>query len=117
MDVAFRYESQNIDWITKTLQTITPEHRDFRQITIFIPCLLTVFNVNVGVNGPSLDDAIARQWLDLDHLLFRFWETRSIRPRVLCPRLGDEWRNTETCIGCLLQKITEGGILDLFEYQ
>lgn len=114
--MVFRYESKNIDWITMTLQTITSEHRDFRQITIFLPCLLTLFNVVVG--GPPstyLDDAMARQWLELDCLLLQFWETRSIRPRVLCPRLGGEWRNTETLIGCLLQGITQRGIIDLFE--
>ena len=37
-DVTFQYGLRNIDWITMVLQTITPEHRYFRQITIVIPC-------------------------------------------------------------------------------
>jgi len=107
--VVFWYRSHDVDWITMTLQTITAEHRDFRRITIFLPCLLSVFDVS------SFNDAVIRQWLDLDQLLLQIWETRSIRPRVFCPMLGDEWRNTETGVRCLLQEITDKGGLDLFE--
>ena len=99
------------------LKTIPPEYRDLRQITIFVPCLLSVFGVSpTGGGQPSMGDAVCDQWLDLDYFLAKFWETRSIRPRVICPKLGDNWQNTVTCLGSLLTEITGREIIDLVEY-
>jgi len=36
-DLCFRVELQRIDWITVVLQTITPEHRDLGEISIYLP--------------------------------------------------------------------------------
>ena len=35
-DVSFWVRSRNVDWITAALRTITPEHRDLRQISIYV---------------------------------------------------------------------------------
>ena len=99
------------------LKTIPPEYRDLRQITIFVPCLLSVFGVSLTGGGqPAMGDAVCNQWLDLDYFLVEFWEARSIRPRVICPILGDNWQDTVTVIGSLLKEITDRGIIDLVEY-
>lgn len=36
-DVAFRPGSSNVEWVTATLQTISPAHQNLRQISIYVP--------------------------------------------------------------------------------
>ena len=59
----------------------------------------------------AIGEANFEQWLNLDRLLVQFWESRSIRPKVVCAKLreGRDWA------GCLLPEITGRGIIDLFE--
>jgi len=109
-EVFFRYESQNIDWIAKALRTIMSEHRDFRQITISVPCLSALLSI-----GEPPGEVICEQWLGLDGLLVQIWESRSIRPRVVCPSLEGEWNKTEIWMGFLLKEAMERRIIDLFE--
>ena len=109
--VAFRHMSQETNWVTKTLQTITAEHQGLQQITVNVPSFLTFFNVGSNVRQ-IIGEAITRQWLDLDHLLIQLWESRSIRPRVEFT-MGKEKPNLEYCIGCLLPEVTGRGIIDL----
>jgi hypothetical protein len=37
-DVVFQPKSWSVEWITTALRTITPKHRDLRQISIHDPC-------------------------------------------------------------------------------
>jgi hypothetical protein len=60
--------------------------------------------LNVGAIG----DTVLGQWLDLDRLLVQFWESRSIRPRVVCSME----QNRSDCVGCLLPEITKRGLID-----
>ena len=46
--------------------------------------LLAPFHVDAGTSETSEEAALV-QWPDLDCLLVKFWESRSIRPRVICP--------------------------------
>ena len=55
------------------------------------------------------------QWLDLDRLLVQFWESRSIRPRVIWAMAEREREVMRDSIGQLLPEITERGIIDLVE--
>lgn len=107
----FRVNPESIGWVTKALQTITPEHRDLQGISIRIHRGLVLGGV-----GPdtvqSLGEAISRRWLDLDRLLVKFWEFRSIRPGVGCRGLGDKQRDMDYCIGYLLPEITKRGLVD-----
>ena len=91
------------------LQNITPEHRDLRQISIRIPYHLPSFGAGIG---EIIGELACREWLELDHLLVQFWESRSIRPKVGCVRLGKNPQRTEYSIGCLLPEITKRGIVD-----
>ena len=95
------------------LQTITPEHRDFRQITIVIPCSRTHFGVDVNEEA-IFEDEIRKERLDLDQILITFWEPRSIRPRVRSMQ-GEGWQNADFRVISLLSGITKRGIADLFE--
>ena len=108
-NVVFRVSTESVGWVTTALQTITPEHRDLRGISIRMPRSLVFGGV-----GPdtvhSLGVAIYRRWSDLDRLLVEFWESRSIRPRVGCRGLGAMQWDMDYCIEYLLPEITRGGI-------
>ena len=82
-DVVFRFESWNVEWVTVALQTITPKHRDFREISISAACYQTTFNIDANVRE-MIGKTSCGHWSDLDHLLVQFWESRSIRPRLMC---------------------------------
>ena len=64
---------------------------------------------------------IHRQWVDLDHLPVRFWESRTIRPKIVyyTPK---EWDGEamRMSIGVLLPEMTGRGIIeltDLYEFK
>ena len=56
------------------------------------------------------------RWSDLDRLLVGFWESRSIRPKVMCPqpRTEDEGRVGDLA-EYLLPELTRRGIMDIVE--
>ena len=97
-----------------TLQTITPKHRDLRQISIRIPFFLTVtytYGDTISNATPTIGEPFREQWLDLDRLLVQLWESHSIRLRVVYLTRGD----LRDCIGSLLPEMTKGGLVDLVQ--
>jgi hypothetical protein len=109
-DVVFRLTLWRVECITATLKTITPKHRNLRQIMIDVSHHSTLLGANPDVGG-AVGAANHGQWLDLDRILVRFWESSSVRPVVVCTTergIGD-------CIGFLLPEITRRGIIDLIE--
>jgi len=114
-DLVFRPGSQMIEWITEALRTITSEHRDLQQITIYVPRSLSTPSYD-NSTGLSLR-VISRRWPDLDHLLVQLWESHSIRPRVGYEWLREEGEPTDDCSGCLFPEIMKRGIVDLVPYQ
>jgi hypothetical protein len=110
-DVDIRLNSWSVEWIVMALRTITPKHRDLRQITIRIPYCFALLDVGINVRQ-NIGAAYFEQWLDLDRLLVQFWESHSIQPTVICGmRIGGE--GTGDCIGCLLPEAMRRGIFDL----
>ena len=66
--VDLRTDTLAVEWITRTLQTITSKY--LMQIAIVVPPFLT------GL----IHTTVRREWEDLDHVLVQFWTSRSIRP-------------------------------------
>ena len=99
------------------LQTITPEHRDVRRITIHIPHHLAIASADANI-GQTIGEAAHGQWLDLDWLLVQFWESRAILSKIICPTRKGEEQNTRNLFVCLLPELTRRGIivLDLIEH-
>ena len=93
------------------LQTITAEHRDLRQISVYMPSYLTFTEVHADIRE-TLGEEVSKLWSDLDSLLVQFWELRSIRPKVGYAGLVEEGLNPEYCIKCLLPEITRRGVVD-----
>ena len=102
-DLVFRPKQQAIKWVAMALQTITPDHKDLRGISIY---------VNAVETEQTLGEATRRQWLDLDRLLIQLWESHSIRPTVRCARPGGQGKAMERHIRFLLPEITKTRIFD-----
>ena len=66
----FHWNTQDIQWITETLQTVNSEH--LRQIFVYVS---TSFVHPVA-------ETVKRGWQDLDSLLIGLWTSRSIHPTV-----------------------------------
>jgi hypothetical protein len=99
-----------LEWITMTLQTITPNHRDLREISIRVADYSTMIGDSTGSNvGQTGGEPM--QCPSFGHLLIQFWESRSIRPKVICTTPC-----AESYVECFLPEITERGIVDLVEY-
>ena len=89
------------------LQTITHKNRDL-QLRIHIPSYLAQARADTNF-GQTIGEENCEQWLDLDRLLVKFWESRSIRPKV--KSMTD--RDVRDYVGHLLPEITKRGIIDL----
>jgi hypothetical protein len=107
-DVVFQPGLRRVEWVIKALQTITPEHRDLRQLMIHIPRNLTVVGF-VANCEEAVGEQAHGQWLDLDRLLVQFWESRSIRPKVVYTA-GLGMRNF---VESLLPEIIKRGVVDV----
>ena len=90
------------EWLTTALQTITPEHRNLRQISI-----------SVLDAWQTAGDAICGQWLSLDRLLVQLLESRSIHPNVVLG--GMQGTGKRYCIERLLPELTKRGLVELIE--
>jgi len=111
-DAVFRPQSPAVTWAIAALQTITIEQRDLQHISIYAPSRFTHIDPKANVRE-TIGGEISEQWLDLDRLLAQFWESRSIRPKVVCTTQERGNKNTRCCIGCLLPEVTKRGIIDL----
>jgi hypothetical protein len=107
-DVVFRPGLWRVKWIVMALQTITPRHRDLRQISIHIHHHLTLAKIIASIMQP-IAGVGSDQWWDLDCLLVQFWESRSIRPKLMSMTEG----GAEDQIAYLLPKLTKRGVIDI----
>jgi hypothetical protein len=108
-DVEFRSSSWSVESIVVALQTITPEHRYLQQI-------LVLATRHSAMTGASVRQAIGEedlaQLLDLDRLLVQFWESHSVRLKVVCVTL-EQGRDH---IDHLLPEVSGRGIVDFVRY-
>ena len=116
-DVVFHLGSWSVGEITTALRTVTPEHQALRQISISMPYYLIpiyYFSADVRQTAGAAD---GQQWLGLDRLLVRLWETRSIHPKVVCVAPRESVRGVRGVVEYLLPMTTTiaPGCCDLLE--
>ena len=113
----FRLDRWSVQFVITALQTISSEHRDLRQIAIHIPYDSPITGADVNIRQ-AIGETDYGQWLNLDRLLVRLWETYSIRPEVAVPTERVEGtEGMRDCVGHLLPEITNRGIIHLGEYE
>ena len=114
-DVVFQAGSQAINWITVALRTITPRHRDLRQISIHVPYYYSSLISIGGDVRQFIGETGCQQWSDLDRILVQSWESRSIRPSVICATSTGDGKDVTSCIGSLMPEVTRMGIIDMVQ--
>ena len=104
-------KSRSVRWITTTLKT-TPKLQDLREIAVYLPLYVTTADAGIRQEFGEED---WEEWLDLDRLLVQFWESTSIRPKVVPSVQVNHIRDTADFIGYrfLLPELTKQGIVDL----
>ena len=116
-NVVFRCGSLSSKWVVKALETITYQHRDLCEISIHLPDMLNCALNEDGVTIERIEEPnLGTQWLDLDRLLVQFWDSRSIRPKVVHPLTENEKKEMGDWAGHLFPELTKRGIIDLVEY-
>jgi len=114
-DLIFRLGVLGPGRVIATLETITPEHRDLRRVSIHLPFKRIPRGDAAGFRF-SFGGDIYEKWLELDRFLVQFWEVRSVRPKVMVTE--SVWGTTQKMkdqIGRLFPEITARGIIDLAE--
>ncbi|KAF9778142.1 hypothetical protein BJ322DRAFT_1214811 [Thelephora terrestris] len=111
-EVAFWFTSDPT-WIKNSLRTILPEHRDLQKILIYgDPYYDILPNEPVG-SKEVVGEEIYKQWMELDGLLVRLWESRAVRTKLTVRRKGGRVYNLATG---LLPEMTKRGIIQSVTY-
>jgi len=113
--IAFACVKLDPHWIAAALETITPGHRDLQEISIHMPYNAALDRDGVDIRQ-MIGETVYGQWLDVDRLLVQFWDSRSIRPRVMDSLMENRKSGMGDWLsGDLLPEITGRGIIDLVE--
>jgi len=104
--VVFRLSTLVVKWIVVAFQATIHEHRELRQVSIHFPRMDIDFDNIKGF-------PVYGQWLDLDRLLVRFWESRLTSPKVICTALVGEKCIMRGFVECCLPELTKRGMIDL----
>jgi len=111
-DVTIRCESFKTGWVIATLKSIGSEH--LQQISIRFPYLLDprgdrlIFE-EVGTLTAGVG------WSDLDRLLVRFSESRTIRSSLSWPRAKHGMRKAKDWVEYLMPESSRRGVVDLID--
>lgn len=95
-------------WITFALKTLTPKHRDLRQISLCIP-------VHVSETFTQMSEETYRQYMDLDRILVKLFESNAVHVRIVCFMGGGEEEVRER-VERLFPEVTKRGIFELVDY-
>ena len=113
-NVIFFSTSLNVERITLALRTITPGHRDLRQICIHLPYDRVLISPGVIVRQ-IIERAVCDQWLALDHVLVQLWGSHSIRSKITYITSRTEREGIDESMEWLLPETMKRGIIDLVE--
>jgi hypothetical protein len=108
-ELTFHIDGLYTMWIATALKTITSEHKDFHRISIYNP-----FRYSSPDDPDNLRQIVGEatylQWMDLDLILVRLWESRSVCTRVYTLK---EDEGVCKSIRCLLPEATKRGVIEL----
>jgi hypothetical protein len=111
-EVVFRFDGLSPVWVTRTLRTITPEHRDLQQISIHNTFRYSRRSVPVDAKQLAGEEGY-EEWMDLDRALIQLWESRTVRTRLF--NAGREGGKMRELRRGLLPEVTKRGIIELVD--
>lgn len=118
-NIEFRCETLKIEWVARTLETITSKHQDLRQVSIKIPSDLAYLTAqNCAKIQRRIEEANpGMRWSDLDRLLIKLRESHAIRTTVVYPKpeIGEGAKDLMGRAAYLLPELTKKGMVDLVE--
>ena len=86
------------------LNTIASEHTDFRAVSIYVLFDFISSDVSDPINvRQTIGESFYRQWVDLDRLLARLYESHAVRAKVAA------MEESTHVYGKLLPEATKGG--------
>ena len=94
------------EWVMWALKSITPHHHDLRYISLRATAVLRDMD--------DMQETSRPEWLELDSVFVRLWESLSARPNAwyrLPPSIGVD--RAREIMGNLFPETTKRGILDL----
>ena len=94
-------------WITAALNTITSKHTALQRISIHFHDVY-----DERPSGEAIGGEIEQQWMDLDTTLVGLCRSHTRRMNALCDGKTEE--TIREYIGCLLPKMTEEGLINVF---
>jgi len=96
----FLWTRSSVQWIATTLQTV--KSKNLQRIIICQAIALP----------EEIEEAVYREWQDLDRLLVQFWASHLIRPRVTYV-VGKGGKDLRDHVPSLLPELTRRGLVDL----
>lgn len=84
-ELSFDFQRFGDVFIAMALGTLTPKHTDFQKVTILVPSVLV--DESIGIRQ-SIGDEVYNQWMDLDRVLVRLWESNAIQTQVIYRATG-----------------------------
>ena len=116
-DVTFWIDSLGSERVTAALRTITPSHRDLRQISISAAHISILIEYRSDTEVRLAEERTLGQWLELDRVLAQLWESHSFPPKIVCGALLEKEKPVRDVMGRLLPEATRGGTVNLFDAQ
>ena len=118
-DATFIVKQPDPKWALMALQTVTDDQQNLQQITLHLPLVLlhpTSYRADPADVELAIGETAYQHWLELDHFLTQFLESRSIYLEVVLPassRGAIEGQNG--CVDSLLPEVMRRGMADLVE--
>ena len=111
--MVFWFEELFDVWAAMVLKTPTSKPTDFRKDSIHIPIPTPPVDAPVSVKQ-SIGEETHEQWMDLNHILVRLWESSGVHTHIL---YTTEEEKREACkyIGALLPGMTKKGIVEMVD--
>ena len=94
-----------------TLRTITPEHKNLQQISIYIPRIRHYWGGRT-VAGDSDAENYPLRWSDLGRLLVELWKSHSVHSTVVFPRTEHGSATAADWARLFMPRLVERGIFD-----
>jgi hypothetical protein len=115
--LTFRSWAIDVEWVIRTLNSVQGNHKKIK-----IRVIYDIIHVQGPAGGLKFADAVGatvlEQWLRLDGLIVKLWESSKIPTKVFCHNLYGGWQSwrVEEATKTLLPEATRRGVVKVEEF-